>query len=73
MNSVSIHDPLADVIPALFRGLFEQPASGAPAPAPVASAGFRVDVREQQDAYLVHAICPAPPRSRSRSTSTARR
>lgn len=57
MNSVSIYDPFADVFPTLFRGLLDQ--------APVPSngngrqpAGFRVDVRESSDSYLVHADLP---------------
>lgn len=57
MNSVSIYDPFADVFPTLFRGLLDQ--------APANSngngrqpAGFRVDVRESNESYLVHADLP---------------
>lgn len=58
MNSVSIYDPFADVFPTLFRGLLDQ------APASTGNgngrqlAGFRVDVRENNESYLVHADLP---------------
>ena len=56
MQSVSIYDPFADVFPTLFRGLLDQggPANGASRQ----PAGFRVDVRETADSYLVHADLP---------------
>lgn len=59
MQSVSIYDPFADVFPTLFRGLLDDgrlsagAGNGARQPA-----GFRVDVRETADSYLVHADLP---------------
>ena len=56
MNSVSIYDPFADVFPTLFRGLLDQgPTSAGNGRQP---AGFRVDVRENAESYVVHADLP---------------
>ena len=57
MNSVSIYDPFADVFPTLFRGLLDQAPANGPATGRQ-PAGFRVDVREDANAYLVHADLP---------------
>ena len=57
MQSVSIYDPFADVFPTLFRGLLDEGRlnanNGTRQPA-----GFRVDVREPAESYLVHADLP---------------
>lgn len=58
MSSVSIYDPFADVFPTLFRGLFDQPSSMPAAAAGRQLTGFRVDVRENKDAYVVLADLP---------------
>lgn len=58
MSSVSIYDPFADVFPTLFRGLFDQPSSLPAAASGRQLAGFRVDVKENKDAYVVHADLP---------------
>lgn len=58
MSSVSIYDPFADVFPTLFRSLFDQAPAGPAQAAGRQLASFRVDVRENPDAYVVHADLP---------------
>lgn len=58
MNSISIYDPFADVFPTLFRGLFDEQQGGAAARGNRALQGFRVDVRENKESYVVHADLP---------------
>ena len=51
MRSLSRHDPLDD----FFRGFFVRPVdSGTPAKAPA----LKIDVKEQEKAYVVHAEMP---------------
>lgn len=54
MTRLSVYDPFADVFPELFRGLL-QPGAERGREAPV---DIRVDVKENADAYVVHAEIP---------------
>ena len=58
MNSVSIYDPFADVFPTLFRGLLDQAPAGTGNGNGRQLTGFRADVRESKESYLVHADLP---------------
>lgn len=54
MTRLSVYDPFADVFPELFRG-FLQPTAERGRDTPV---DIRVDVKENPDAYVVHAEIP---------------
>jgi HSP20 family protein len=63
MTRVSIYDPFADVLPALFRGVFA-PSATERAVAPAAgdsTAPMRMDVSETAQGYVVRADLPGVP------------
>ncbi len=51
MNNLTRYDPIDD----LFRGLFVRPVDLGPSPA---SPAIKMDVKEQENAFLVHAELP---------------